>query len=136
MKKDKTVQVFFCEFYEILRTSVLAEHLWTAASVLLKLYFSWQIFHVSTKVRTTQINVSWKFTKLTGKHLYQGLFFNKVASLRPGTLLQKRLWHRCFPVNFTYFRKKSFYFISDIFDKYFNEWNYKLMQKENRQSKI
>ena len=27
-------------------------------------------------------------------------FFNKVASLRPATLLKKRLWHRCFPVNF------------------------------------
>ena len=29
------------------------------------------------------------FTKFTGKHL----------CLRPGTLLKKRLWHRCFPVN-------------------------------------
>ena len=26
--------------------------------------------------------------------------FNKVAGLRPATLLKKRLWHRCFPVNF------------------------------------
>ena len=26
-------------------------------------------------------------------------FFNKVAALRPATLLKKRLWHRCFPVN-------------------------------------
>ena len=26
-------------------------------------------------------------------------FFNKVAGLRPATLLKKRLWHRCFPVN-------------------------------------
>ena len=26
----------------------------------------------------------------------QGLFFNKVADLRPATLLKKRLWHRCF----------------------------------------
>ena len=25
------------------------------------------------------------FAKLTGKHLYQSLFFNKVASLRPAT---------------------------------------------------
>ena len=30
----------------------------------------------------------------------QSLFFNKVAGLRPATLLKKRLWHRCFPVNF------------------------------------
>ena len=32
------------------------------------------------------------FTKFTGKHLYQSLFFN-----RPATLLKKKLWHRCFP---------------------------------------
>ena len=31
------------------------------------------------------------------------LFFNKVAGLRPATLLKKRLWHRCFPVNFAKF---------------------------------
>ena len=43
------------------------------------------------------------FTKFTGKHLYQSLFFNKVADLRPTTLLKKRLWHRCFPVNFVKF---------------------------------
>ena len=33
------------------------------------------------------------FTKFTEKHMCQ--------SLRPGTLLNKRLWHRCFTVNFT-----------------------------------
>ena len=40
------------------------------------------------------------FAKFTGKHMFQSLFFNKVAGLRPVTLLKKRLWHRCFPVNF------------------------------------
>ena len=39
------------------------------------------------------------FAKFTGKHLCQSLFFNKVAG-RPATLLSKRLWHMCFPVNF------------------------------------
>ena len=43
------------------------------------------------------------FAKFTGKHLCQGLFFNKVAGLRSATLLEKRLWHRCFPVNFEKF---------------------------------
>ena len=37
--------------------------------------------------------------KFTGKQLCQGLFFNKVAALRSATLLKKRLWHSCFPVN-------------------------------------
>ena len=36
----------------------------------------------------------------TGKYLCRSLFFNKVAGLRPETLLKKRLWHRCFPMNF------------------------------------
>ena len=40
------------------------------------------------------------FAKFTGKHLCQGLFFNKVTSLRLATLLKKRIWHRCFPVHF------------------------------------
>ena len=40
------------------------------------------------------------FTKFTGKHLCQSLFFNKVADLRRPTLWKKRLLHKCFPVNF------------------------------------
>ena len=48
------------------------------------------------------------FAKLTGKHLCQGLFFNKVAGLRPATLLKRRLWHRCFLVNFLKFLRTTF----------------------------
>ena len=48
------------------------------------------------------------FAKFTGKHLCHSLFFNKVAGLRPATLLKKRLWHRCFPVNFAKFLKTPF----------------------------
>ena len=33
----------------------------------------------------------------------QSLFFNKVVGLSPATLSKKRLWHRCFPVNFVKF---------------------------------
>ena len=40
------------------------------------------------------------FAEFTGKHLSQSLFFNKVTGLRPATLIKKRFWHRCFPVNF------------------------------------
>ena len=40
------------------------------------------------------------FVKFAGKHLCQSLFFNKVAGLSPATLLKKRPWHRCLPVNF------------------------------------
>ena len=36
-------------------------------------------------------------TKFTWKHLCQSLSFQR---LKLATLLKKRLWHRCFPVNF------------------------------------
>ena len=36
-------------------------------------------------------------------------FFNKVAGLRPTTLLKKRLWHRRFPVNYAKFLKIPFF---------------------------
>ena len=45
------------------------------------------------------------FEKFTGKHLCQSLLFNKVAGLRTVTLLKKRFWYRCFPVNFSKFLK-------------------------------
>ena len=35
--------------------------------------------------------------------LCQCLFFKEVAGFRPVTLLKKRLWRRCFPVNFANF---------------------------------
>ena len=49
------------------------------------------------------------FTKFTGKRLGQSLLFNKVAGLRPATLLKGRLWHRCFPVNFAKFVRAPLY---------------------------
>ena len=36
------------------------------------------------------------------------LFFKK-SCLRPATFLEKRLWHRCFPVNFAKFLKTPFF---------------------------
>ena len=48
------------------------------------------------------------FAKFTGKHLCQSLFFNKLAAVRPATLLKKRLWHRGFPVNFVKFLRTYF----------------------------
>ena len=43
--------------------------------------------------------------KFTGKHLCQSLFFNTV---RPATLLIKRPWHRCFPLNSAKFLRTPF----------------------------
>ena len=46
-------------------------------------------------------------TQFTGKYA-RVYFFNKVAALRPATLLKKRLRHWCFPVNFVKFLKTPF----------------------------
>ena len=48
------------------------------------------------------------FLKFTGKHMCQNLFFNRVTGPRPVTLVKKRLWHRCFPVNFAKFLRTRF----------------------------
>ena len=62
------------------------------------------------------------FTKFTGKHLSQSLFFNKVAGLRTETLLKKRLWHRCFPVNFA--RSSRTPFLQNIFGRLLQQLKY------------
>ena len=51
------------------------------------------------------------FAKFTGKHLWQNLFLNKVAGgyEAHATLLKKRFWHRCFPVNFSKFLRTLFF---------------------------
>ena len=61
--------------------------------------------HKRCSVRTGVLR---NFAKFTGKHLCQGLFFNKVARLRPTTLLKKRLVHWCFPGNFVKFLRTPF----------------------------
>ena len=47
---------------------------------------------------------SWKFHKIHRKTPVAETFLNKEDSgLRPATFLKKRLWYRCFPVNFVKF---------------------------------
>ena len=84
------------------------------------LYFPKYVFLRKTETRfcrgrsshqrcSIKIGVPRNFTKFTGKHLCQSLFFNKVAGPRPATLWNKRLWYRCFPVNFMKFLRTPFY---------------------------
>ena len=65
--------------------------------------FKFRSSHRRCSVCTVKKGVLRNFAKFTGKHLCQSLFLNKVAGLKPATLLKKRLWHRCFPVNFAKF---------------------------------
>ena len=68
-----------------------------------------QIYRSSRPVVFCKKGLLKNFAKFTGKHLCQSLFFNKVAGLRPASLLKKRLWHRCFPVNFAEFLRTAFF---------------------------
>ena len=64
-----------------------------------------EVMHYRSSHRRCSIKICVleNFAKFTGKHLCQSLFFNKVAGLRLATLFKKRLWHRCFLVNFAIF---------------------------------
>ena len=49
------------------------------------------------------------FSKFNGKDLRQSLFFNKVAGSACNFINKKRLWHRCFPVNFEKFLRTTLF---------------------------
>ena len=68
--------------------------------------------------------------KFAGKHLCQGLFLNKVAGLRryEKTLLKKRLWHRCFHVNFMKLLRTPFYGTPPVVDSGFFLENLQMSQ--------
>ena len=59
-----------------------------------------QIARSSHRKWSAKQGVLRNFTKFTGKHLCQSLFFKIVAGLRAATLLKERLCHRYFLVNF------------------------------------
>ena len=66
------------------------------------------IFRSINQTCSVRKGVPRNFAEFAGKYLCQSPFFNKVAGLRPVTLLKKRLWHRCFPANFVKFRRTPF----------------------------
>ena len=49
-----------------------------------------------------------KFRKIHRNAPVPESLFNKIAWLRSATLLKRRLWHRCFPVNFAKFLRTLF----------------------------
>ena len=74
-------------------------------SDILKAFLTVDIEHLKKQPPETffKKRYSKNLAKFTGKHLCQSLFSNKVVGLKPATLLKKRIWHRCFPVNFAKF---------------------------------
>ena len=63
----------------------------------------------STEAAIHEIGVLKNFLKLTGNDLCRSLYFNKVESLQPATLLKKRPRHKSFPVDFATFLRTPLY---------------------------
>ena len=78
---------------------------WTSAfmSNILSLESNLSIFRSSHRKEKVFLEIPQNSQENKLKASGQGLLFNKVAGLRPATLLKRRLWHRCFPVNFAKF---------------------------------
>ena len=62
---------------------------------------------LDTEAATIEKDVLKNFRKIY-KTCAKWLVFNKVVGLRPATLLKKRVWHRCLPVNFAKFLRTLF----------------------------
>ena len=63
----------------------------------------------SSRPKVSVKRCSWKFRKIHRKTPVPESFCYNVAGLRPATLIKKRLWHRCFPMNFAKFLRTSFF---------------------------
>ena len=68
---------------------------------LCKIYWLAQLHKSSRSEVFCKKGILRKFAKFVGKHLCESFFLNKVAGL-----YLKRLWHRCFSVNFVKFLSK------------------------------
>ena len=115
---QNTLGGYFCIGFEINRpwiTKVLSIKEQSSSGFLRKSYYS-RSSHRRCFVRKGVLR---NLAKSTGKPLRQSLFlnkvagrkvfFNKVAGLRPATLLKKRLWRRCFPVDIAKFLRAPFW---------------------------
>ena len=90
-------------FFTCLRAYNHSQNILRLTSIPCIAVFLWIICRSSHRRCSLRKGVLRNFVKFTGKHVCQSLLFNKVAGLRSATLLKKKLWHRCFPMNFAKF---------------------------------
>ena len=89
--------VKFVRVRNFLRTQVFAG----CVVLCLKLLFRKCVTYVLKQPPEVFCRCSWKFHKIHRKT-------PEPESLRPATLIKKRLWPRCFPVNFAKFLRTAF----------------------------
>ena len=104
---------FLSVFGEVLSLQLLWMSVWSTGLMGLALKSFWKLWllpricsRISYRRCSIRNGVLRNFAKFTENT--QSLFFNKAADLRPATLLKKRFWLRCFPVNFGKFLRPPF----------------------------
>ena len=68
------------------------------------------------------------------KHLSPSLFFHKVAGLRPATLIKKRPWHKCFPMNFAKLLRRLI--LKNIYERLILVAGWRTTQKLSRKDSL
>ena len=83
-----------------------------------------------TEATVRRCSVKKVFLEISQNHLYQSLFFDKVAGLRPATLLTKRLRHIVFSCEFCEIFKNNFFMehlwrlcLKNAFVSSISKWN-------------
>ena len=102
IKIETPAQVFCCDFCEFFKSNT--GFLSLNFENFFRIYFLYRGSHQRCSMKKGVLE---NFTKFARRHLAR-VSFNKVAGLRPSTLLKKRLWHRSFPMNFMKFLRTLF----------------------------
>ena len=99
--------VFSGKFTAYFQNTFSSKHLRMAASVNLMKWNNWkEKFTMYLQKQPPEVfyeKIFLEISQNSQENTCASLFFNKVAGLRPATLLKNTLWHRCFPVNFAKF---------------------------------
>ena len=101
-------RVYVPSFFTCLRAYNHSQSILRLTSVPCIAVFLWIICRSSHWRCSLRKGVLRSLLKVTGKHLCKSLLFNKVAGLRPATLLKNKIWHRYFPINFAKFLRARF----------------------------
>ena len=101
----------YCQkmFNELTSISVISSSLWSGGQFYSSRYL---IFHQFSEAATGGVllkKVFLEFSQNSQENTCARVFFNKVTGLRSVSLLKKRLWHRCFPMNLAKFLTTPFF---------------------------
>ena len=109
LSEPQSKDYFNCTNKKILQIICQADNeLWDIKNCRKNKIYLFLFFRSSRQRCSVKSGVLRNFAKFTGEQLCQSLFLNKVAGLRPVTLLKKRFWQRCSLLNFAKFLRTPF----------------------------